>query len=71
MPGVVATAVVCLHVLASDDGQAGRLPPRAQVVPAALTVRRGEVVSAETLADAWWGERLPATWTKALQGCLV
>jgi DNA-binding SARP family transcriptional activator/WD40 repeat protein/energy-coupling factor transporter ATP-binding protein EcfA2 len=53
------------------DGEPGRLPPRAQVVLAALTVRRGEVVSAETLADVWWGERLPSTWTKALQGCLV
>jgi DNA-binding SARP family transcriptional activator/WD40 repeat protein/energy-coupling factor transporter ATP-binding protein EcfA2 len=53
------------------DGESGRLPPRAQVVLAALTVRRGEVVGAETLADVWWGERLPATWTKAVQGCLV
>jgi DNA-binding SARP family transcriptional activator len=53
------------------DGVEGRLPPREQVVLAALVVRRGEVVSAETLADAWWGGRLPATWRKALQGCLV
>ena len=36
-----------------------------------LTVRRGEVVAAETLADAWWGDQVPATWTKALQGCVV
>ena len=53
------------------DGVEGRLPPREQVVLAALTVRRGEVVSAETLADAWWGEQTPPTWSKALQGCLV
>jgi WD40 repeat protein/DNA-binding SARP family transcriptional activator/energy-coupling factor transporter ATP-binding protein EcfA2 len=53
------------------DGAEGTLPPREQVVLEALTVRRGEVVGAETLADAWWGERVPATWTKALQGCLV
>jgi WD40 repeat protein/DNA-binding SARP family transcriptional activator len=53
------------------DGAEGTLPPREQVVLAALTVRRGEVVSAETLADAWWGERVPPTWAKALQGCLV
>lgn len=38
---------------------------------AVLTVRRGEVVSAQTLADAWWGEKLPATWAKAMQGCMV
>ncbi|HKE75536.1 MAG TPA: BTAD domain-containing putative transcriptional regulator [Acidimicrobiales bacterium] len=53
------------------DGDGSRLPPREQVVLAALTVRRGEVVAAETLADAWWGEQVPATWTKALQGCVV
>jgi DNA-binding SARP family transcriptional activator len=52
------------------DGNGSGLPPREQVVLAALTVRRGEVVTAETLADAWWGERVPATWTKAL-GCVV
>jgi DNA-binding SARP family transcriptional activator len=53
------------------DGAEGTLPPREQVVLSALTVYRGEVVGAETLADAWWGERVPPTWTKALQGCLV
>ena len=53
------------------DGNGSGLPPREQVVLAALTVRRGEVVAAETLADAWWGEQVPATWTKALQGCVV
>lgn len=53
------------------DGDAGALPPRERAVLAALAVRRGEVVNAETLADAWWGERLPATWNKALQGCMV
>ncbi|HET6772158.1 MAG TPA: BTAD domain-containing putative transcriptional regulator [Acidimicrobiales bacterium] len=52
-------------------GADGTLAPREQVVLAALTVYRGEVVSAETLADAWWGERVPPTWTKALQGCVV
>jgi WD40 repeat protein/DNA-binding SARP family transcriptional activator len=52
-------------------GAKGTLAPREQVVLAALTVRRGDVVSAETLADAWWGEQVPPTWTKALQGCVV
>jgi DNA-binding SARP family transcriptional activator len=55
----------------SVDGDVSALPPRERAVLAALTVRRGEAVSAETLADAWWGERIPATWTKALQGCMV
>jgi DNA-binding SARP family transcriptional activator/WD40 repeat protein len=53
------------------DGDAGTLPPRERAVLAALAMRRGEVVSAETMADAWWGDRLPATWNKAIQGCMV
>ena len=53
------------------DGNGSGLPPREQVVLGALIVRRGDVVAAETLADAWWGEQVPATWTKALQGCVV
>src|SRR5262245_36532477 len=53
------------------DGSEGCLPPRERVVLAALSVRRGEVVSAETLADAWWGEQVPPTWAKAVQGSLV
>src|SRR5262245_10857987 len=53
------------------DGNGSGLPPREQVVLGALIVRQGEVVAAETLADAWWGEQVPATWTKALQGCVV
>jgi hypothetical protein len=71
--GRTLTAVGRIGVLGPVivDGDVGRLPPREQVVLAALTVRRGEVVSADVLADAWWGERLPATWVKAMQGCLV
>jgi DNA-binding SARP family transcriptional activator len=40
------------------------LGPRDRVVLAALAVRPGEVVSAEQLADALWGERPPASWTR-------
>jgi WD40 repeat protein/DNA-binding SARP family transcriptional activator/energy-coupling factor transporter ATP-binding protein EcfA2 len=71
--GRTLTVVARIGVLGpvAVDGAEGTLPPREQVVLAALTVYRGEVVSAETLADAWWGERVPPTWTKALQGCLV
>jgi WD40 repeat protein/DNA-binding SARP family transcriptional activator len=53
------------------NGAENGLPPRERVVLAALTVRRGEAVSAEALADAWWGEQVPPTWAKAVQGCLV
>jgi len=55
----------------SVDGDAGVLPPRERAVLAALVVHRGDVVSAETLADAWWRERPPPTWHKAIQGCIL
>ena len=38
---------------------------------AALVVHPGEVVSAETLADALWGEQIPASSAKLVQGCVV
>ena len=34
-------------------------------------MRPGEVISAELLADALWGERPPPSWTKVVQGCVV
>ena len=67
------TAVAAIGVLGplTVDGDAGALPPRERTVLAVLAVHRGDVVSAETLADAWWGERLPPTWPKAMQGCIL
>ena len=53
------------------DGHTNGLGPRDRVVLSALVVRAGEPVSAEALADALWGEQLPATWTKVVQGCVV
>jgi DNA-binding SARP family transcriptional activator/WD40 repeat protein/energy-coupling factor transporter ATP-binding protein EcfA2 len=44
---------------------------RDRVVVAALTVHPGEVVSAEQLADVLWGEQLPPSWSKVVQGCVV
>ncbi|TCO35609.1 DNA-binding SARP family transcriptional activator [Kribbella steppae] len=45
---------------------------RDRVVVAALAVHPGEVVSAEQLADVLWGgERLPPSWHKVVQGCVV
>ena len=38
---------------------------------AALAVHCGEAVSAERLADALWGDELPASWPKVVQGCVV
>lgn len=53
------------------DGRTNGLSPRDRVVLSALVVRAGEPVSTEALADALWGEALPASWAKVLQGCVV
>ena len=52
------------------DGQEA-LPPRDRVVLAALAVHRGEVVPAERLADALWGDSPPKSWPKVVQGCVM
>jgi DNA-binding SARP family transcriptional activator/WD40 repeat protein len=53
------------------DGHTNGLGPRDRVVLSALVVRCGDPVSTEGLADALWGERLPASWAKVVQGCVV
>jgi DNA-binding SARP family transcriptional activator/WD40 repeat protein len=53
------------------DGQANGLSPRDRVVLSALVARAGEPITTEALADALWGEELPPTWSKVLQGCVV
>jgi WD40 repeat protein/DNA-binding SARP family transcriptional activator len=47
------------------------LGPRDRVVLAALALHPGEVVNAERLADALWGERPPVSWPKVVQGCVM
>ncbi|MFI0544903.1 BTAD domain-containing putative transcriptional regulator [Streptomyces sp. WSLK1-3] len=50
------------------DGRPGDLPSRAECsVLARLVMSAGKVVTAETLIDALWGERLPADPSNALQ----
>lgn len=51
------------------DG-ASQLSRRDRVVLSALVVRSGDVLSAEQLADALWGEDLPASWAKVVHGCV-
>jgi DNA-binding SARP family transcriptional activator/WD40 repeat protein len=51
-------------------GSAG-LSPRDRVVLSALSVRPGDSLSAERLADALWGESPPSSWAKVVQGCVV
>jgi WD40 repeat protein/DNA-binding SARP family transcriptional activator len=53
------------------DGQLNHLSPRDRVVLSAMVVRGGEPTSAETLAQALWGEALPASWAKVVQGCVA
>ncbi|MGW1346670.1 nSTAND1 domain-containing NTPase [Kribbella sp. NPDC002412] len=53
------------------EGDQKALGRRDRVVVAALAVHPGEVVSAEQLADVLWGERLPPSWPKVVQGCVV
>ncbi len=48
-----------------------RVGPRDRVLLAALVACRGEVLSAERLADALWGDAPPASWAKVVQGCVT
>ena len=53
------------------DGSGPALGPRDRVVLAALAVRPGQVVGADRLADALWGEDPPPSWPKVVQGCVM
>jgi DNA-binding SARP family transcriptional activator/WD40 repeat protein len=63
---------VRLHLLGpvEVDGTSRGLAPRDRVVISALAVRLGQRVDAQELADALWGEQLPASWPKVVQGCI-
>ncbi len=58
-----------LGPLEVDEGRV-QLAPRDQVVLEALAARPGETVRAEALAEALWGEGLPPSWSKVVQGCV-
>jgi len=53
------------------EGDAHGLGPRDRVVLSALVVRAGSPVTQDALADALWGDEVPTTWTKVVQGCIV
>lgn len=53
------------------NGDTGALSPRDRVILAALTVYHGEVVGADTLADALWYDHPPTSASKVVQGCVV
>jgi DNA-binding SARP family transcriptional activator/energy-coupling factor transporter ATP-binding protein EcfA2 len=53
------------------DGAESSLGLRDRVVLQALAVSPGVAVTADALAEAIWGEDLPASWAKVVQGCIV
>jgi DNA-binding SARP family transcriptional activator len=63
---------VRLHLLGplEVEGTSRGPAPRDRVVISALAVRLGQRVDAEELAEALWGEQLPASWSKVVQGCV-
>ncbi|MEO6414007.1 MAG: BTAD domain-containing putative transcriptional regulator [Pedococcus sp.] len=61
--------IAVLGPLEVDEGRT-LLAPRDQVVLEALAARPGDTVRAEALAEALWGEQVPASWPKVVQGCV-
>ncbi len=53
------------------EGSADGLGPRDRVVLSALVVRAGTPVTQDALADALWGDAVPASWATVIQGCVV
>ena len=53
------------------DGEVAALGLRDRIVLEALAVTPGAQLSADALAEAIWGEELPASWAKVVQGCIV
>ncbi len=52
------------------DGQSNGLSPRDRVVLSALAVNAREPMTTQALADALWGNELPASWAKVVHGCV-
>lgn len=62
-----------VHVLGALTLDDGRIPlaRRERAVLSALTVRAGASLSTDALAAALWGDELPASWSKVIQGCVM
>lgn len=52
------------------DERTARLGSRDRIVLSVLAMSPGRPFSPEELADAVWGDDLPASWSKNLQGCI-
>ena len=64
------TGITVLGPVGVGD-QGSPLPPRDRVVLSVLVARRGHEVPADTIAEALWGEHLPPSWHKVVQGCIA
>ncbi|KRF23908.1 BTAD domain-containing putative transcriptional regulator [Phycicoccus sp. Soil803] len=62
--------IALLGTLQVNDGRT-TLGPRDRIILQALATRPGTELSAEALAETLWGEDLPETWQKVVQGCIV
>ncbi|MEV5071321.1 winged helix-turn-helix domain-containing protein [Microbacterium sp. LMI12-1-1.1] len=49
----------------------GTLGPRERALLTALIVRRGEALRPAELAEAWWGDDLPATWPQQIRNSIA
>src|SRR5690606_7719425 len=61
------TEHMTVRVLGPLDTGAEQLSPRERAILAALIVRLGSSVSPAELAEAYWGEDLPATWAQQIK----
>ena len=62
--------IALLGSLQVNDGRT-TLGPRDRVILQALASRPGAELSTEALAETLWGENLPGTWQKVVQGCIM
>jgi DNA-binding SARP family transcriptional activator len=56
-----------ISVLGPLTVDAGHIRPRDRAILAALAVRRGAIVSADELADSYWGDEQPGTWWQQIK----
>ncbi len=64
-------ACMTVRVLGPLSVDGPELSPRERTVLAALIVRRGNVMTGAELADAVWGDDLPATWQQQVRNAVA
>lgn len=72
MGGCDEVSTVSIRVLGPLRIEGHPTPPRRErVVLSALALRAGTAVPADLLADALWGDHVPSSWRKIVQGAVV